>query len=157
MVFLDQLLYQKICKNLEKYTKRPGRIPGTPYKITGWIGTPKAVRDLKDENDNLNKIVVMVRGKLAQEDILEEFGEGGIYSKYLIGEIHADFLDKDDENDIATSSRQKIIEDDPRYQALKGFIYSELKHIQSSWTEYRNEQGLERAEEIPAITTVEVA
>lgn len=143
--------YKSLCPKLEKYSLRSGSIPDTEHLVRGWIGTPKAVRDLKDEDDNLNKIVIMVRGKLAQEDILEEFGEGGIYSKYLIGEIHADFLDRDDKDDIATSSRQKIIEDDPRYQALKGFILTELKQIQNSWTEYRNEQGRQRAEEIPAI------
>lgn len=143
--------YKPLCPNLEKHSLRSGHIPDTAFSVRGWIGTPKEVRDLKDDDENLNKIVIMVRGKLAQEDILEEFGEGGVYSKYLIGEIHADFLDLDDKDDIATSSRQKIIEDDPRYQSLKRFIHSELKHIQNSWTEYRNEQGLERAEGIPAI------
>ena len=52
---------------------------------------------------------------MAQEDILEDFNEGGMYSKYLIGELHADFLDWDERDDIATSSRQKIMEGDPRY------------------------------------------
>jgi len=74
--------------------------------VRGWIGTVKESGALKDEEDNLNKIVVMVRGKMAQEDILEDFNEGGMYSKYLIGELHADFLDINDQEDIATSSRQ---------------------------------------------------
>ena len=75
-----------------------------------------------DTDESINKIVIMVRGKLAQEDILEEFGEGGVYSKYIIGEIHADFLDQDDQDDIATTSRQRIIEEDPRYQDLKSKV-----------------------------------
>lgn len=119
--------------------------------ITGWIGTVKESGDLKDEEDNLNKIVVMVRGKMAQEDILEDFNEGGMYSKYLIGEIHADFLDLDERDDIATSSRQKIMEDDPRYVALREFIQQELKHIQNKWTDLRNKRGTEEALQIPAI------
>lgn len=143
--------YRSNCPNLEKHAVRPGDVPGISYTVSGWIGTPKKVADLKVEGDNLNKIVIMVRGKLAQEDILEDFGEGGLYSKYLIGEIHADFLDLNDEDDIATTSRQRIIEDDPRYQALRAFIRTELKVIQNTWTGYRREQGLEAAQEIPVI------
>src|SRR5208282_1393143 len=84
------------------------------YSFSGWIGTVAYSGDLKDQVDNLNKIVLMTRGKLAQEDILEDYPEGGLYSKYLIGEIHADFLDIDSKPDIATTNRQEIIKDDPR-------------------------------------------
>ena len=121
------------------------------FRVTGWIGTVKESGDLKDVEDNLNKIVVMVRGKMAQEDILEDFNEGGMYSKYLIGEIHADFLDLNERDDIATSSRQKIMEDDPRYFALREFVQQELKHIQNKWTDLRNKRGTEEAMQIPAI------
>lgn len=155
--------YQESCR-LEKpehAQKRDGTFkePGegtadaVGYNVTGWIGTVRKSGDLndKDAEDNLNKIVVMVRGKLAQEDILEDFSEGGLYTKYLIGEIHADFLDQDDADDIATTSRQEIIKDDPRYRALQNWVRTELKHIQSQWTELRNEQGEREARQIPAI------
>lgn len=146
--------YRDYCKNLENDNPRAANtIPSTDYSVTGWIGTVKDSGDLKDADvkDNLNKIVIMVRGKLAQEDILEDFSEGGMYTKYLIGEISADFLDINDKEDIATTSRQKVIEDDPRYIALKEFVLKELKHIQNSWTTLRNKKGLETALEIPAI------
>lgn len=130
---------------------KEGKYPAQKVRITGWIGTVKESGDLKDEDENLNKIVVMVRGKMAQEDILEDFNEGGMYSKYLIGEIHADFLDLDEREDIATSSRQKIMEDDPRYEALRAFVQQELKHIQNKWTDLRNKRGTEEATQIPAI------
>lgn len=120
--------------------------------LDGWIGTVKEAGALKDEGgENLNRIVVMVRGKLAQEDILESFNEGGIYTKYLMGEIHADFLDRDEDDDIATSSRQSLIEDDPRYQQLKNAVGIELKFIQSQWTKFRNETGTAAALEIPVV------
>ena len=133
------------------------------YRVTGWIGTVResgnlnykdAEDNLNEDNlneDNLNKIVVMVRGKLAQEDILEDFLEGGLYTKYLIGEIHADFLDQDDADDIATTSRQEIIKDDPRYRALQNWVRDELKHIQSQWTGLRRKQGEREAKKNPAI------
>lgn len=131
---------------------RNPNLPGTGSAVRGWIGTVNTPADLKDrDGDSLNKIVVMMRGKMAHEDILEEFGIGGLYTKYLIGEIHADFLDEDDQEDIATSSRQSIMEDAPRYAALKDFVLQELRHIETKWTEWRNRKGTEQALTIPAI------
>lgn len=149
----NNINYQKYCdkEKLKTYEQRENIINGTEFKVNGWIGTVKNAGDLKDEAENINKIVVMVRGKLAQEDILEDFSEGGLYTKYLIGEIHADFLDTDEEEDIATSSRQKIIEDDPRYLKLKEFVHAELKNISKAWSEKRKELGTQEALAIPAI------
>ena len=123
------------------------------YQMDGWIGTAEKSGQLKESEtgESINKIVVMVRGKLAQEDILDEFSEGGIYSKYIIGEVHANFLDLDEEEDIATTSRQQMIEDDPRYQALKAKILTDLKTIQSEWTNLRNQAGEKKALDIPEI------
>lgn len=148
---------QTACTNLDKSTVRPvGREDHKNGSIVeGWIGTAKEAGQLKDPDtdESLNKIVVMVRGKLAQEDILEEFGEGGIYSKYVMGEIHADFLDEDDKDDIATTSRQRIIEDDPRYQTLKSKLKEELKIIQNEWTGLRTREGPKLASSIPQINS----
>ena len=143
------------ARNLEHGQSRPVTIETShdTYTIEGWIGTVRESGQLKelDNGESIDKIVVMVRGKLAQEDILEEFGEAGIYSRYVIGEIHADFLDRDDEEDIATTSRQRIIEDDPRYQALKSKLQEELKIVQGEWTDLRNEGGRRTAVQIPQI------
>lgn len=143
------------ARNLDHYDSRTVEAPvdGMTFQIDGWIGTAAEAGQLKDPetSESINKIVIMVRGKLAQEDILEEFSEGGIYSKYIIGEVHADFLDQDDEDDIATTSRQRIIEEDPRYQVLKANLQAELKFIQSNWTDLRSERGPDVAVEIPQI------
>jgi hypothetical protein len=141
----------KQAKNAEERRERDNVVLGGKYTVSGWIGTVREAGDLKDQYDNLNKIVIMVRGKLAQEDILDSFSEGGIYTKYLIGEIHADFLDEDRDEDITTTSRQKIIEDDARYKLLIKFLQKELKNIQNSWTELRNKEGAKKAFEIPAV------
>ena len=142
------------AKNLEHSEDRSGDIEGySDLAIDGWIGTASNAGQLRDSdtNESINKIVVMVRGKLAQEDILEEFGEGGLYTKYIFGEIHANFLDLDDQEDIATTSRQRLIEEDPRYQALKAKLLSELKYLQSIWTKLRNQQGRDKALAFPQI------
>lgn len=129
------------------------RVNGITEHIGGWIGTVQKAGQTKDTDtgESLNAIFIMVRGKMAQEDILEEFGEGGIYSSYVIGEIHADFLDVDDKDDTATTGRQRLIEDDPRYQALKKKIGDELKFIQNEWTGLRNRDGPDVALAIPGI------
>jgi hypothetical protein len=128
---------------------------GKGYKISGWIGAVNEAGDLDIDGTNNNKISVICRGKMAQEDILESFNEGGIYATYLIGEIKADFLDYDEDEDIATTSRQKINEEDSRYRELQAHVYKLLKSIQKVWTELRKqvaeEEAVEKAEKFNPI------
>jgi hypothetical protein len=146
----DSEKYLERCNNLEKHESRSGNI-SEEYEVTGWIGTVDTYSDLEDDDEDLNKISVMMRGKLAQEDILEDTNIGGLFSKYVIGVIHADFLDADDEPDIATSSRESLKKEEERYKLLKEFIEEELKHIGKEWNEFRDEEGEREAREIPAI------
>ena len=101
------------------------------HEVRGWIAVAHRSNDLDDQGqqDNLNKITVAVRGKVALEDILNEYRLGGMITKFIYGEINADFLDQDGLEDIATSSRQGIAVDDPRYIALRAFVEGELRHI----------------------------
>ena len=148
----DAKRYTALATNVEKTKKRPGLLSKKPrYAVSGWIGTAKDVGALKDGTDSINNIVVLVRGKVAQEDILEECGITGMVTKYIIGELNADFLDLDQKDDIATSSRQRIVEDDSRYIALKDFVTSELQKIRYDWNTWRSEAGTSRALQIPAI------
>ncbi len=123
------------------------------FEISGWIAIAKHSNDLdsKGDDDNLNRISILVRKRVAQEDILQEFRMGGMFTKYVFGEIHADFLDEDDRDDIATSGRQRISEDDERYKALKQFVDSELRHIWNRTNRLKENRGMERAREIPVI------
>ncbi|MXW60962.1 MAG: hypothetical protein F4003_04145 [Acidimicrobiaceae bacterium] len=142
--------YASHCPNLdrEEETNKPlaflrasrfdaeGKVDDNgPYRIEGWIAIARHSNDLDDrtgdKDDNLNKITILMRGKVAQEDILQEYRLGGMITKFIFGEIHADFLD-DGEDDIATTSRQRLAEDEPRYLALRTFIENELRYI---WTE----------------------
>ena len=158
--------YINLCNNLEnpEHTeKRDGiievrdkdNIENLTGSVTGWIGTVRKPNELTDKNEdvneNLNKIVIMVRGKLAQENILDDFRQSGFYTKYLIGEIHADFLDMDTLDDIATTSRQEIIKDNPRYEGLKTWMKNELFHIRDKWDEWRYGIAKKEIDQIPAI------
>ena len=131
---------------------------GSQLTVDGWVGTVHESGQLSDEyGENLNRIAIFVRGKMAQEDLLADFAERGIYASYLIGELRVDGLDTttgfeaDYDEDAATSSRQQIVEDDPRYVALKQFVQGELKHIQNRWSELRVGAGARAALQIPAV------
>jgi hypothetical protein len=148
----DHTHYQGLALKADKKIRRQEQaVDGIP--IRGWIGTAFNAGNLRenDSQDDLNKVSLMIRGKLAQENLLDEFNENGIYRSYLVGEIHADFLDEDDKEDIATSSRQKIREDDPRYQELLTILKTELSNVQAKWTDFRNEDGTKKALENPRI------
>ena len=122
-------------------------------QVTGWMGTVKHPRCLKDEaGENLNRLAIFMRGKLAQEDILDGFGQKEIYADYLVGEIHCDDLDDDGKDDIATSSRQSLKYDDPRFEGLRAIVYQELRHIAGRWSDWRRGDGTKKfVGEVPEV------
>ena len=146
------------CPNVICSEDRSSSIEENNIAFHGWLGTVARSNQLKDDSgENLNRIAIFVRGKMAQEDILGDFNEQGVYASYLVGELHVDDLDQYDgagsirDEDAATSSRQKIVEDDPRYEKIRGAVAKELKHIQRSWAEHRSKEGTREALEIPVI------
>lgn len=113
--------------------------------IYGWIATASEPSKLLEEDGAINKITIMVRGKMAKEDILPELHSTALYTKYVFGEIHADFLDQDDMEDITTSSRQDFFVDDERYLALISFLKAELSFVRTRWEDARSNAGVEEA------------
>ncbi|MDD5226615.1 MAG: ATP-binding protein, partial [Candidatus Omnitrophica bacterium] len=79
------------------------------FKITGWVGTISEHKSVEEGN---NGIVILARGKVIHENILPDLKEGRVFSKYIMGELRADFLDLDNSEDIATSDRQSVKETD---------------------------------------------
>lgn len=130
------------------------KLDGQAVPLRGWVGTVHSTGQLKDTDtgDNMNKIAVMVRGKAAQEDILGEFSQSGVYSSYIVGEVYADFLDENGEGeDVITTSRQRIKEDSSGYMALKEAVREALLIIEKKWNEMRDGDGDKRAREIPQV------
>ncbi|WP_338508377.1 BbrUII/HgiDII family restriction enzyme [Burkholderia gladioli] len=150
--------YGKYCDDLRKEDSLPdsvewaGAPPPQGWIINGWIGSVKSPSQLKTPEGNLNSVVVHARGRLFQENILEVINDGGIYTKYLTGQLEADFLDNDDMDDIATSDRQRVVEDDDRYGYLISFLKQSLRKIAKQWDIWREEEGAsDAAKENPAI------
>ena len=82
---------------------------------------------------------------------MESYREGGLYTKYVIGELEADFLDLTDKEDIATSSRQDFIQSDERYVLLRNFVKIELDHLRQRRVELKDAKGEQKALEIPSV------
>lgn len=95
------------------------------WKVSGWIGTAKRPTDLTEDEDagSLKNIIVLARKRPIQEGIIEKLDFSRLFGNYVTGQIEADFLDLDGEyEDIATSDRQRLIEDDPRVSELQRFL-----------------------------------
>lgn len=159
-----QFLWELEDSNLDKssainhveHETLPNRLEGweDDWKVSGWIGTSRYPSELDSEDaGNLNGIVVFARGRLFHENILDRLNDGRLYTKYLTGQIEADFLDADDKDDIATSDRQRVQEDDPRYIQLIAFLRSRMTQVERKWNEWRKKHEVEKAkEESPALT-----
>lgn len=144
--------YPEIPKGSSIVEKRKVSIPDDDCGIRGWIATSRFPKDLATKAGNLNVIVVMARGRLIQEDVLAKLNDGRIYTKYLTGQIEADFLDDSGEDDIATSDRQRLKEDDPRYLKLLERLKTLLSKVEADWNELRKEREVKNIqEEIPAV------
>ena len=130
------------CPGLEKRFLIPGKVSDAhpDWQVRGWLGAAAQPKKLRhDEAGSLNGIVVLARGRLIQENILDKLNFSRILVSYLTGQVEADFLDLEDEDDIATSDRQRLVEDDERYVALTDFLRKSLISIQDQWTDLRNE------------------
>jgi len=153
--FGSKRLEESSCPNLLKrfvisdkvHTDHP------KWKVSGWLGAAQEPKKLKhDEAGSLNGIVVLARGRLIQENVLDKLNYSRILVSYLTGHVEADFLDLKGEEDIATSDRQRLVEDDPRYVALTNFLRNSLVSIQDEWTELRNKaRGKQAISDIPAL------
>ena len=112
------------------------------FYVRGYIASVEKPRQLGAKEDSANMLSIFANGRMFSEDILQEANSAKIYQSYLVGEIHADFLD-DDDIDRATASREAIKRDDPRYRALVSFVQSALETVEEKWDEWRIELGMQ--------------
>jgi len=140
----DSLRYAKEAEHAKRVEKLSEVIDAErQLSIKGWIGTFDEQKSIDDAN---NTIVVLSLGRLVLEDLLPDIKEAGLFTKYLIGEIEADFLDADDQPDLTTSDRQRLKTGDSRYELVRSRIQEVVKEtIKLRWTEWRNKDAIERA------------
>jgi conserved domain protein len=147
---------QFLQKNSIKYKELDHQITydNLSFNITGFIASVKKPSELKDEDVSNNAITVLANGRIFQENILDELDNAKIFTSYLVGEINADFLDDSNYQDMATSSRQGLRQNDERYAILKVFVANALKTVDTDWDVWRKETGLKEVKEKhPALKT----
>jgi len=116
-------------------------------KVNGWIGT------MKDPvPPSIGRgIVVMARGKLIQEPTTFDIGGRGITGQhalaYIVGELHAEFLDSE-EDFVATGRRSVIWEMGPASQ-LRDWANKKIKKVCEEWAEKRREKKMKVIRELP--------
>ena len=125
---------------------------GNP-KIKGWIGTAHKSQDLTCNDNNANNIALIVRDRMACPDLLASFGIRELASKYIVGEIHADFMDEDALDDIATSGRQGFLEEDERYEDLVRVLKRFIQRVINDRVRFKRNEAEESAVKlIPELT-----
>ncbi|WP_044529142.1 BbrUII/HgiDII family restriction enzyme [Herbaspirillum sp. B65] len=112
------------------------------FQVTGYVASVFQPKNLGNKDDSANMFSVFANGRVFAENILTEANSAKYYQNYLVGEIHANFLD-DDDIDRATASREAIKRDDPKYNALIGFVRTTLESIGNQWDDWRTALGLD--------------
>lgn len=128
-------------KHVKRFVLKDDVIPGhADWKVGGWIGTARQPSELTDDKDagSLKNVIVLARKRPIQEGIIEKLDFSRVFGSYVTGQIEADFLDLDEGyEDIATSDRQRLIEDDPRVSGLQRLLREAFKEASEIWTEER--------------------
>jgi len=91
-------------------------------------------------------------GGLIHEDLLAAVKPAGLFAKNVRGELHANFVDDDKADDIATSDRQSLNEDDPRFAALTAYLRNTvLREVGNAWRDWRRDNALDKTRENPVV------
>ena len=143
--------FQHLQQKVKQYKELPNTVnyDGKKFEISGFIASVNKPSELKDKVNDVsnNAITILANGRIFQENMLEELDNAKLFTNYLVGEINADFLDASEYQDMATSSRQGLRQNDKRYQILKDFVASALKTVDTDWDIWRKEEGLKNIKE----------
>jgi hypothetical protein len=115
--------------------------------VSGWIGTMKRTVPPDVERG----VVVMARGKLVQTPTTFDIGGKGITGQhalaYMVGEIHAEFLDE--EMDLISTGRRSVIWEQEPAATLRQWLNQEIRRICSDWADKRREKKMQAIRELP--------
>lgn len=126
---------------------------GTPLKegtinlgpgARGFIATVRKPRDLAIYGTGEREgIDLFVNGRLRERDLMRHFPTSRVPAQYIYGQIHLDSLDEPG-RDPFTSSREGIVEGDPKFDEFLEHLKRETDRIINEWDDLRftrNEDG----------------
>lgn len=96
--------------------------------ISGWIGTYKTTsgskKNITDFPDNF--ISLFSHKKLGEFNILPLVGKNKLSEVFVVGQLHIDLFEETELPDMALSNRQGYKSDDPRHEAVVGYVRDKL-------------------------------
>lgn len=92
---------------------------GTTRPVTGWVAMAKE----SYRNEEMAGVRIYARGKIVAttRDFEQRAGFTGEFAtrSYMVGEVHADWLDDDDDEDLVRTDRQSILWESDKGSALR--------------------------------------
>ncbi|WP_135828932.1 ATP-binding protein [Halorussus halobius] len=133
------------CNYIREYSESIEDTQGNEYEVKGWIGT------MEDpvSDDEQKGVAVMARGKLVQEPTflgVTSSSSGQFDLEYVVGEIHADFIDKADLDLISTDRSSLAWGKEPATQ-LREWIRDEIVDVADEGGDKRREEQAREAKE----------
>ncbi|MFC4407882.1 ATP-binding protein [Haloarchaeobius iranensis] len=119
---------------------KPVEHEGKIYEVSGWMGLAE-----NSYNDEFGGVTIYARGKLASNT--RDFGLPAGFTgefvtrSYLVGEIHADWLDQDDGPDLIQTHRQDILWNSELGTAFSEWGKERVKEVAQSSTEPRRKKA----------------
>ncbi len=102
---------------------------GTALPISGWMGLAKNAY----KNEEMAGVRIYSRGKIVAttRDFEKPAGYTGEFTlrSYLVGELHAEWIDADDGDDLITTDRQDILWESDYGRALRQWGGDQIKTI----------------------------
>jgi len=128
----------------------------TTLPVKGFIASVLKPRHLKiPGTDDRASVDLFVNGRMREKNILRRIPTQRVIESYLYGQIHFDMLDSRG-RDPFTSSREGIVEDDERFQALLDYLKrTAIPAIFDKWDDLRVKRGQEGDEDNPRKTKKE--
>lgn len=111
---------------------------GTGWNVSGWIGAHDRTRTL-DEGIGYG-IAIMARGKLVQEPFVFETTVGQQFAlSYLVGELHAEFVDA--QEDTIGTTRNSLVWETDANKALLEWGQKQVNSIARQWADKRSQDN----------------
>lgn len=116
--------------------------------IRGFVGSVRLPRHLKIRGtDERATIDLFVNGRLREKNVIRHVPTQRLIESYIYGQIHFDEMDRAD-TDPFTSSREGIVEDDPKFQDLLFYLKQTLlPRVMDDWDRLRLKHGKEGDDE----------
>ncbi|MHB8618152.1 MAG: ATP-binding protein, partial [Chloroflexota bacterium] len=113
---------------------------GETFPVRGWLALAKS----SYKNEELAGVRIYARGKIVAttRDFEQPAGFTGEFTmrSYLVGEVHADWLDEDAGEDLIRTDRQSILWDSDPGQALRSWGAALIKKIAAASAKPRRER-----------------